>query len=247
MAAITVADRGSRRPAFAGLVSLLWLAACGSNIDTTMPADTRQASDTPGTASPAASTATGSGAAPGATGAAATTGSAGSSGAVGTAGAAASGGASTTGTATATATAGDAAFVEQAVRMINDARAVARNCGTAAYAATGATRWNADAAEAATTQATYLQQNNLFSHTGANGSSVGDRLTTAGYVWSTVGENIAAGYPDMASVVKGWLDSPGHCVNMMNPNFVDVGLALVPGTSSNSYRTYWALVLAKPR
>jgi len=243
MAAITVADRRSRRPAFAGLVSLLWLAACGSNIDTSMPADTRQASDTPGTASPAA--ATGSGAASGATGAAAATGSGGSSGAVGTAGAAATGGASATGTAGAPS--GDAAFIEQAVKMINDARAVARNCGTAAYAATGATRWNADAAEAATTQATYLQQNNLFSHTGANGSSVGDRLTAAGYVWSTVGENIAAGYPDMASVVKGWLDSPGHCVNMMNPNFVDVGLALVPGTSSNSYRTYWALVLAKPR
>jgi len=243
MAAITIADRRSRRPALAGLVSLLWLAACGSNIDTSMPADTRQASDTPGTASPAA--ASGSGAATGATGVAAATGSAGSNTAVGTAGTAATGGASTAGTATAAP--GDSAFIEQAVKMINDARAVARNCGASAHAATGATRWNADAAEAAATQATYLQQNNLFSHTGANGSSVGDRLTAAGYVWSTVGEYIAAGYPDMASVVKGWLDSPGHCVNMMNPNFVDVGLALVPGTSSNSYRTYWALVLAKPR
>ena len=96
-------------------------------------------------------------------------------------------------------------------------------------------------------QAQYLQQNNVFSHTGANGSSVGDRVTATGYVWQTVGENIAAGYPDLDAVMQGWVDSPSHCVNVMNGNFTDIGVVIVQGTSSNTYRNYWAMVLARPR
>jgi uncharacterized protein YkwD len=138
-------------------------------------------------------------------------------------------------------------FADQTLEAVNAARAVARNCGTTAFAAAGPLKWQAQTEQAALVQAQYLQQNNLFSHTGANGSTVGDRLTATGYAWSTVGENIAAGYGDLAGVVKGWLDSPGHCVNVMNPNFTDLGVALVQGTSSNTYRTYWGMVLARPR
>ncbi len=138
-------------------------------------------------------------------------------------------------------------FADQMLEAVNAARAVARNCGTTAFAAAGPLKWQAQAEQAALAQAQYLQQNNLFSHAGANGSTVGDRLTATGYAWSTVGENIAAGYADVASVVKGWLDSPGHCVNVMNPNFTDIGVSLVQATSSNTYRTYWGMVLARPR
>jgi uncharacterized protein YkwD len=138
-------------------------------------------------------------------------------------------------------------FADQTLDAVNAARATARNCGAVAYAAAGPLKWQAQTEQAALAQAQYLQQNNLFSHTGTNGSSVGDRLTATGYVWSTVGENIAAGHADLASVVKGWLDSPGHCVNVMNPSFTDLGVSLVPGTSSNTYRTYWGMVLARPR
>ena len=132
------------------------------------------------------------------------------------------------------------------MQRINDARAVARSCGSTAFAATTPLQWNSKTEDAARTQAVYLQTNNLFTHTGANGSTVGDRLTAAGYQWSTVGENIAAGYPDLASVMAGWLSSPGHCANIMNPAFADVGVAFQAGTSSNTYNTYWGMVLARP-
>jgi uncharacterized protein YkwD len=138
-------------------------------------------------------------------------------------------------------------FADQMLEAVNAARAVERNCGTTAFAAARPLAWQGQAEQAALAQAQYLQQNNLFSHAGANGSTVGDRLTATGYAWSTVGENIAAGYGDVASVVKGWLDSPGHCVNVMNPNFTDLGVSLVQATSSNTYRTYWGMVLARPR
>lgn len=138
-------------------------------------------------------------------------------------------------------------FPERLLDAMNATRAVARRCGTIDYAATGPLKWDARTEQAALEQAQYLQQSNLFSHAGANGSSVGDRLTSTGYVWSTVGENIAAGYTDVGAVMQGWIDSPGHCANLMNPNYVDLGVAVVSGTSSNTYRTYWGMVLARPR
>ncbi len=133
------------------------------------------------------------------------------------------------------------------LERINAVRAVARNCGAADAPAVGPLVWQAQTEQAALAQAQYLQQNNLFSHTGAGGSNVGDRLTATGYVWQTVGENIAAGYTDLAAVMQGWLESPGHCVNLMNASFTDLGVAMVNGTSSNTYRSYWGMVLARPR
>ncbi len=138
-------------------------------------------------------------------------------------------------------------FSDSLLTAINATRATARNCGTTAFPAAPPVEWNSLAETAALAQAQYLQENNLFSHTGANGSNVGDRLTTTGYVWSTVGENIAAGYTQVPAVVQAWIDSPGHCANLMNTNFIDMGVALVPGSSANKYQTYWGMVLAKPR
>ena len=46
---------------------------------------------------------------------------------------------------------------------------------------------------AARAHAMDMAQNDFFSHTGSGGSSVADRATATGYLWTTVGENIAAG------------------------------------------------------
>lgn len=141
----------------------------------------------------------------------------------------------------------DKAFSDRVLDALNAARAVPRKCGTVDYPAAGPVKWNVQTELAARTQAEYLQQNNLFGHNGANASTVGDRLTATGYLWYTVGENLAAGYTDFADVVKGWLDSPSHCVNVMNGAFADLGVVMVPGTSSNTYKTYWGMVMARPR
>ena len=47
----------------------------------------------------------------------------------------------------------------------------------------------------------------------------------------------------VAEVVAGWMASDGHCANLMNPAFRDIGLACVSGTASNVYRSYWTMVL----
>jgi uncharacterized protein YkwD len=43
-----------------------------------------------------------------------------------------------------------------------------------------------------------------------------------------------------------WIASPGHCANLMNPAFVEVGVACV-STSGASYPTYWTMNLGTPR
>jgi uncharacterized protein YkwD len=133
------------------------------------------------------------------------------------------------------------------IEAVNAARAVARTCGTTRFNAAGPVQWDLRLAEAALTQADYLQQRNLFTHTGENGSTVGDRALMAGYDWMNVGENLAAGHATLERVVEDWIASPGHCSTLMNPNFVDAGFAFVPGDSGNRYRSYWALVMGKPR
>jgi len=88
---------------------------------------------------------------------------------------------------------------------------------------------------------------NYFSHTSADGRTMVNRIEATGYAWSALGENIAAGYPSVNAVVDGWMASDGHCANLMNPSFRDIGFACVAGTSTSSYRTYWTLDLGKPR
>ncbi|WP_350340809.1 CAP domain-containing protein, partial [Escherichia coli] len=47
----------------------------------------------------------------------------------------------------------------------------------------------------------------------------------AGYLYQQIGENIAAGRDTARKVVDGWLDSPGHCATLMNPDFRELGAA----------------------
>ncbi len=59
----------------------------------------------------------------------------------------------------------------------------------------------------------------VFSH----GSNFAGRITATGYRWQFAGENIATGYPTPQSVVRGWMASQGHCENILDPSYLNVG------------------------
>ncbi|MFD7748915.1 sigma-70 family RNA polymerase sigma factor [Streptomyces sp. NPDC059698] len=63
-----------------------------------------------------------------------------------------------------------------------------------------------------------------FSHTSQDGREPGDRITAAGYRWSTYGENIAKGQRTPADVMRAWMDSPGHRANILNCSFKEIGV-----------------------
>lgn len=148
----------------------------------------------------------------------------------------------------ASATCGDSgtkAFRQEFLKLTNGYRATGRNCGSTWYPATTPVTWSRELKRAANRHSRDMATNDFFSHTGSDGSSVGDRVSDTGYRWSAVGENIAAGYDSVASVMKGWIDSPGHCANIMSPRYRDLGVACAESANSQ-YGSYWTMVLAAP-
>nr|RIY13927.1 CAP domain-containing protein [Deinococcus sp. RM] len=123
--------------------------------------------------------------------------------------------------------------------LTNAARAVPRSCGATSYAAAAPLTWNAPLAQAAQGHATDMATQNYFSHTSKDGRTFSQRITTAGYTpYRTIGENIAAGQTTPQAVVDGWLKSEGHCRNIMNPAFKELGVGYAyAGTST--YKHYW--------
>lgn len=107
--------------------------------------------------------------------------------------------------------------------------------------------WNAALTQAAAGHSDDMVAHNFFSHTGSDGSTLGSRVTAAGYPWSAVGENIAAGQASVAEVVDGWMKSDGHCANLMNAAYRDIGAACVAGNAGTTYRTYWTQDFGTPR
>ena len=140
--------------------------------------------------------------------------------------------------------------------VINDARSESHTCGKyGVKPAVPALKWNDALYKASWQHSNDLAQTNTFSHTGSGkdtditaqakhpgkGSTPGERIVHNGYAnWRAYGENIAAGtvMDEAQEAIDGWLKSPGHCVNLMSPNFKEVGMAYVLKSDSH-YTHYW--------
>ena len=105
--------------------------------------------------------------------------------------------------------------------------------------------WNANLLQAAKGHATDMATNNYFSHTGLDGRSPAQRVVAAGYNYSRMGENIAAGQPSVKSVMDAWIASPSHCQNMMTPDYRDIAVACTRNDAS-TYSLYWAMEMGRP-
>lgn len=139
-------------------------------------------------------------------------------------------------------------FAAAMLTRVNQYRAAGASCGSqGSFAPAPALTWNLMLTQAADSHSNDMVALNFFSHTGSSGSSAGQRISAAGYTWNTYGENIAAGQASINEVVDGWMASAGHCANIMNAAFVDIGVACVPGTASTTYRTYWTMDLGRAR
>ena len=100
-------------------------------------------------------------------------------------------------------------------------------------------------ASAADLHSDSMAEDDFFSHTGIDGSSVGDRVKNVGYQYQTVGENIAAGYSTASAVVTGWMNSSGHRANILNADYAEIGIGyefLKQDTGSVNYNHYWTQV-----
>jgi uncharacterized protein YkwD len=122
--------------------------------------------------------------------------------------------------------------------LVNNARASARLCGDSEYPAVDPIAWHCQLESAAQGHSTSMAENDFFDHTGLDGLSPGDRISAAGYTWRSYAENIAAGYADEATAMSAWLESPGHCVNIMSSRITEMGAAVAENPEAR-YRIYW--------
>ena len=137
----------------------------------------------------------------------------------------------------------DAPLLEE----INRWRAAGATCGGTAMPPAAPMRWNALLHRAAEAHVRDMAPRNggSIGHRGSDGSTAGVRARAAGYAWTTVGENVAAGRATASATLAQWMASAGHCSNIMNPAFADVAVAglHLPGTT---YAHYWVMVLGRP-
>ena len=134
---------------------------------------------------------------------------------------------------------------DEFLAAVTQARSVSRTCGTTPYGSAPPVSWSDNLAMAAYLHSEDMVLNDFFSHTGSDGSSAGTRISRQGYPWRTYGENIAVGYPSVSSVIQGWLGSEGHCRNMMNPAFTEIGAGYAIGPfGGNPDARYWTFDLA---
>ena len=102
---------------------------------------------------------------------------------------------------------------------------------------------------AAQTQSQNMALQDYFDHTAPDGSTPGQRVTAAGYQWSRVAENIGAGYNTADAVVQGWINSPGHRANMLDPNVTEIGVGYYfhpNDTGNENWNYYWTQEFGKP-
>ncbi|MBK9573941.1 MAG: CAP domain-containing protein [Rhodoferax sp.] len=131
------------------------------------------------------------------------------------------------------------------MQRLNTLRSVGAVCGSTVYPATGPLVWNTLLLQASGGHSSDMARNNYFSHTSLDGRIMEQRVQAAGYAYTALGENIAAGQTTAQSVIATWTNSPGHCRNLMNPVYRDVAVACVRSDASN-YGYYWTMNLGRP-
>ena len=138
------------------------------------------------------------------------------------------------------------AVTQRVLELVNAARSEARKCGRTEHAAAAPLTLSPVLTAAAAVHSLDMAKQGTPSHHGSDGSDSGERITRAGYAWRGSGENVAAGQRTAEDVVAAWLDSPGHCATLMEPNFTETGIAfaLAPGKNPD---IYWTQVFGAPR
>ncbi|MCR9163144.1 MAG: DUF4215 domain-containing protein [Nannocystaceae bacterium] len=134
----------------------------------------------------------------------------------------------------------------EVIALVNQARATPTNCGSeGSFGAADPVVYEPALTCAARVHSKDMGDNGFFSHTNPSGEGPAVRIAAAGYDWSTWGENIAAGQGSPSAVVNGWLDSDGHCANLMNPNFSELGVGYYHAPGS-PYTRYWTQNFGAP-
>lgn len=114
----------------------------------------------------------------------------------------------------------DTVDVASANTVLNLVNAERRKAGAPAL------KLNSKLNSAASVHANDMARKRFMSHTGSDGSSMGTRVSRAGYRWTAVGENVANGQGSANEVMRSWMNSKGHRDNILSRGFTEMGYAV---------------------
>jgi uncharacterized protein YkwD len=129
---------------------------------------------------------------------------------------------------------------------VNAARAAPRRCGATEFPAVPALALSRQLSQIAAGHSATMSASDNLAHRDPDGSTPSDRVRRGGYDARIVGENVASGVPTATEVVAGWLASPGHCANIMDARFTEMGIAYVVAPRSGG-AIYWTQLFAAHR
>lgn len=134
---------------------------------------------------------------------------------------------------------------QKMLQLVNQARAKGANCGSAgSFGPAGPLVMNPSLHCAARKHSQDMAERNFFNHVNPDGEDPFDRMEKAGYDYFAAGENIAAGDDDPEVTLAGWLESDGHCANIMDPKYTEFGVGFYEGPGTYIY--YWTQTFGTP-
>lgn len=95
--------------------------------------------------------------------------------------------------------------------------------------------------QAAQSHAAEMARRRYMTHTGADGSNGGTRISRTGYKWWIWGEDVAAGQTTGKQVTTAWYNSPSHRAVMLDRRYRHMGLGRAVASDGT---VYWCLLLA---
>lgn len=126
----------------------------------------------------------------------------------------------------------------EVLALVNAERARGGDCGGQRFEPSPPLKANRQLDAAALIHAKAMERERFFDHRDPRGEGPRDRIAAQGYEGRAWGENIAAGQRSPQSVVRAWMDSPGHCKNILNGLFTELGVGVILG-ARGEYGTYW--------
>lgn len=127
---------------------------------------------------------------------------------------------------------------EEVLELTNDERAEGAVCGDESFDPAPPLEMNETLRCAARRHSQDMADREYFSHYTPEGESPAHRLDDAGYTGTTWGENIARNPSTAQQVVDGWMNSPGHCANIMRAQFEEIGVGFADDPDS-THRRMW--------
>lgn len=130
---------------------------------------------------------------------------------------------------------------EDVLAIVNQKRAQGADCGSEGnFGPAGPLTMDPALRCAARVHSKDMADRDFFDHDNPDGESPWDRMGKAGYgQYTNAGENIAAGSPTADGTMDQWMNSDGHCANIMNPDFEHIGVGYHPG---GQYGHLWTQV-----